>query len=494
MSGQPALVDSNPIRRPRDDLFGRWPFARAVARIVRDPYNVGLLVLGIEGPWGAGKSSALQMAAGELTRDGQHREVLVSAWRTSSQEQFLANLSYAVSTAIRRDWQSAAWRIALARLRRQSLPTQIAIFTPVFYLVALYFLPQVRGWSRTVSNNPKGWIEGLGVFGLPVLGYFFSKLSQPAIDSFKAIVGGAKAESIGAVERFAFDFDVLSAAQPRGTRFVVLVEDIDRCSSAHVIEVLSAIAQLDGHPKANRIAFLLAYDREKLITSIAENLKKDTATEKEVELARDYLEKIVHLELPLPDLVSGSVSSNPPRLPPTPTILRGALVSLALVAVVIMRLTGPWTNWAAAWTVVVIVLLFAAETAARLLMRPGHETFEPEGWDNAAADIQPWLEKLPLRQRARVLSRARAALMFQPEASLTAWEAVSIAALASHWPDRFSRDNLKAMIGVRLVDIDRDFQLQDVTDAIKAMADSSLETEHFTNPTKLYSVVATFKR
>ncbi|WP_019832409.1 KAP family P-loop NTPase fold protein [Sphingomonas sp. PR090111-T3T-6A] len=494
MTGRPSLVDSNPIRKPGDDLFGRWPFAKSVARIVRDPYNSGLLVLGIEGAWGAGKSSALQMAAEELTRDGRHREVLVSAWRTSSQEQFLANLSYAISTAIRRDWQSAARRIVLAKLARQSLPIQIAIFTPIFYLMALYFLPDVRGWSRIVANNPKTWIEGLGVFGLPVLGYLFSKLSQPAVETFRSMLGGTKADAIGALERFAFDFDVLAAAQPRGTRFVVLVEDLDRCSPAHVIDVLSAIAQLDGHPKANRIAFLLAYEGDKLIKSIAEALKKDGVAEKATDLARDYLEKVVHLELPLPDLASGITSTNPRRLPPTPTVVRGALVSLAFVAVAVMRLAGPWANWAAAWTFVSIVLLFAVEGIARRLMRPRHERFEPEGWNEATSQVQPWLEKLPLRQRARVLSRARAALMFQPQGALSAWEAVSIATLASRWPERFSRENLKAMIGTSVVDIGKDFMLQEVTDAIKAMAAASLETAQFTDPAKLYAVVSTFKR
>lgn len=494
MTARASLVDSNPIRKPSDDLFGRWPFSKSVAEIVRDPHNTSLLVIGVEGAWGAGKSSALQMAARELTRDGRHREVLVSAWRTSSQEQFLANLSYAISTAIRRDWQSAAWRIALAKLARQSLPMQVAIFTPILYIAALCFIPDVRGWSRIVANNPKTWLEGLGVFGLPLLGYLFSKLSQPAVETFRSMLGGTKADSIGALERFAFDFDVLAAAQPRGTRFVVLVEDLDRCPPAHVIDVLSAIAQLDGHPRADRIAFLLAYERDKLMKSIAEALKKNGAAEGEANLAGDYLEKVVHLELPLPDLAPGVAPANPRRLPPTPTVLRGALVSLALVAVPVMRLTSPWTNWAAAWTFVAILLLFALEHVARRLMRPRQDSFEPEGWDEAENQVQPWLESLPPRQRTRVLSRARAALMFQPRGTLSAWDAVSIAALASRWPDRFSRDGLKAMIGVRDVDIDKDFQLRDVTDAIKEMRTASLETAQFNDPVKLYAVVSTFKR
>jgi hypothetical protein len=489
-----TLVDANPIRKPRDDLFGRWPFARAIARIVRDPYNRGLVVLGIEGPWGAGKSSVLQLAAEDLTCDGRNREVVVSAWRTSSQDQFLANLSFALATAVRRDWQSASIRIAWAKLQRQSLPMQIAIFTPILTLVALIMLPEVRGWSQLVANDHKKWIEGLGIFGLPILGYLFSKLSQPVLEGMRSMMGSTKADAIGALERFAFDFDVLAAAQPRGTRFVVLVEDLDRCPPSHVIDILSAIAQLDGHPKADRMAFLLAYEREKLLKSIESSVGKDAPEGKGAELARDYLEKIVQLELPLPDVSSTAPAANRIRAPRIPMVLRGVLVSLALVAFAVARLAGPWANRVAAWTVIIVGVVFLIEYLVRRLMRTPQEKFHPTDWDKAAVSAQPWLNPLPLRMQARVLSRARAALMMRSADDLSSWEAVSIATLASRWPNRFSRGSLAEMIGKKAVNIEQDFREQEVTEAIKAMASNSLETHQFTDPAKLYAVVSAFKR
>lgn len=488
------LLHGTVVRRPADDHFGRWPFAQAIARIVRDPYSKGLLVLGIEGPWGSGKSSALQLAAGELTRDGRNREVMVSAWRTSSQEQFLANLSYALTTAVRRDWHGAFWRIAWAKLRRQSLPMQVAVFTPILYLLAIFFLPEVRGFSRVIFDDPKKWIEGLGIFGLPVLGYVVSKLSQPALESLRTMFGGTKADAIGAVERFAFDFDVLAAAQPAGTRFVVLVEDLDRCPPAHVVDVLSAIGQLEAHPKADRIAFLLAYERTKLLKSVGEAVGKDAADGARDDVARDYVEKIVQLELPLPDLVPATVATNARGSPRLSTVARGFLVSVLLVAVAVARLADPWANLIAAWTIILILLGFAAELVIGWFMRTRRQPFDPADWQAAEAAVAPWLDALPLRQRARVLSRAKAALLMQNGGELTAWEAVSVAALAARWPERFARDKLKAMIGVRPIDPAAHFQLQDVADAIKAMEDASLGTAHFRDPAKLHAVVATFKR
>jgi hypothetical protein len=327
-----------------------------------------------------------------------------------------------------------------------------------------------------------------------ILGYLLSKLSQPVLEGLRTMMGSTKADAIGALERFAFDFDVLAAAQPRGTRFVVLVEDLDRCAPAHVIDVLSAIAQLDGHPKADRIAFLLAYEREKLLKSIESGAGKDAHGGKAAELARDYLEKIVQLELPLPDISPTAPAADRMRAPRIPMILRGALVSLAVVAFAVARLAEPWANYVAAWTVVVVVVVFLTEYGVRRWMRTRQEEFDPTDWEKAAGDAQPWLDPLPLRLRARVLSRARAALMMRSDQGLSAWEAVSIATLASRWPDRFSRASLSEMIGQRPVDIDQDFREQEVTDAIKAMAANSLEIDQFTDAAKLYAVVSTFKR
>ena len=488
------LLHGTAVRRPADDRFGRWPFAQAIARIVRDPYSRGLLVVGIEGPWGSGKSSTLQLVADELTRDGRNREVMVSAWRTSGQEQFLANLSYALATSVRRDWRGAFWRIAWAKLRRQSLPTQIAVFTPILYLLALLMLPEVRGFSRVISDNPKKWIEGLGIFGLPFLGYVFSKLSQPAVDSLRTMFGGTKAESIGAMERFAYDFDVLAAAQPARTRFVVIVEDLDRCPPSHVLDVLSAIGQLEAHPQADRIAFLLAYERTKLLKSVGEAVAKDAAATAQSEAAQDYVEKIVHLELPLPDLLPVTAATNPGRSPRLTTVARGFLVSVMFVAAAVARLAGSWANLIAAWTIVLILVGFAIEFVVGWLMTVPRHSFDPGDWQAAEAAVGPWLQALPLRQRARVLSRARVALLMQDGSGLTAWEAVSTATLASRWPDRFSREKLKEMIGVRAIDPATHFQLQDLADAIAAMDAAPLGGAHFRDPAKLHAVVSTFKR
>lgn len=499
------LANSNPVRLLSDDRLGRGDFAKAVAGIVRAPRNDGLVVIGIEGPWGAGKSSVLSMAASELARDRRNRAVVVSAWRTSSQDQFLSNLSYSLTTALRRDWQGAPLRIALAKLMRQPLSMVMAIFLPILTLAALAVLPDVRGWVKgIIEKDPKKLAASLGLFGLPLLAFVYSKLSQPVLASVKSLLGSTKTDAIGALERFAFDFDVLAAAQRKGSRFIVLVEDLDRCSPGHLSDVLSAIAQMWSHPKANRIAFLLAYDREVVLKGIAQGAVKHLvetkeggggdASERSRVFAADYLDRIVQLELPLPDPEPSSGAKRQFQWPYVPAVVRGLAYSVAVVAAGLMLLGVPTATRFAFYTIVLVVALFAIDVGGAWLFRPNLVDTIPEDWNEAASWILKWLDDQPLRVRVRIMNRAGAALGLRTRAGLTAWEAISIATLATRWPDAFGVASLAGSRGGAKLDIDSSFNREEVTKAIREMEADGLPIEQFKDAEKLHAVVSAFTR
>jgi hypothetical protein len=499
------LANSNPVRRISDDRLGRADFARAIAGIVRAPRNDGLVVIGIEGPWGAGKSSVLSMASSELARDRRNRVVVVSAWRTSSQDQFLSNLSYSLTTALRRDWQSAPIRIAFAKLMRQPLSMVMAIFLPFLTIVALAILPEFRDWVKgIVDKDPKKLAASLGIFGLPLLAFLYSKLSQPVLDGVKSWLGNAKGDSIGALERFAFDFDVIAAAQRKGTRFVVLVEDLDRCTPDHQTDVLSAIAQMWSHPKADRIAFLLAYDREVVLKGIAQGAVKHLVEAKEGSgggasdrgrmLAADYLDRIVQLELPLPDPEPSGGAEREFQWPLIPSVARGFAYSVAVVGLGLMLLGGKTAAGFAFYAIFVVISLFVVDVVGSWFCRPTQTDATPEDWSAAASSIARWIDDQPLRVRARIMNRAGAALGLRPGRGLTAWEAVSIAALATRFPDSFGVASLAASRGGGKMDIDSAFNRQEVTDVIRQMESDGHPIGQFEDSDTLHAVVSAFTR
>lgn len=483
------LLPSNPIRDTEEDRLGRAPFARILARLVQSHGSDELIVLGIDGVWGAGKSSVLAMTSKELTADGMSRTATLSAWRNPSRDQFLANLTHSLNTALRRDWGDAYLRVAYARLTRQSLPMLVAVFLPLLTLTALIALPDVRGWTKGVlETDPKKLAEGAGLFAIPVLSYLFTKFSKPVFDGARSVLGGTGIEGAGSLERFAFDFDVLGAAQPRGSRFVVVVEDLDRCSPSHVTDVLSAIAQLSAHPRAGRLAFLLAYDREVVLKSIQADAVVHVDPSGRRQAAEDYLERVVHVEVSMPD-VATSTGSRPSRRPPRlPTPVGALLASAAIVALLVALVASATIRVVAWWTFVVSLGILLGEAVIRRLMRNRFAVFEIPGWDAAVRAADPWLPSVP-RSRSRVLNRARIALLLRQDVGLTAWEAVSTTMLAARWPSSFDPSTLKA-VGTGTLDPRTAFSSREFLEVYDRMTGLGLSTTHFSDARKLHAIVS----
>ncbi|WP_298687618.1 P-loop NTPase fold protein [uncultured Sphingomonas sp.] len=489
------LEGTTPVTRAGDDRYGRSRFGKTLAKIVDAQSGAGLVVIGVDGGWGTGKSSALALAVEQLTRFRRHREVFVSAWRSSTQDQFLANLSFSIATALRRDWQSASWRIALAKLRRQSLPMVLAILTPLLTIIALYLLPDVRDLTkRVVESDPTKLAAGLGLFGLPVIGYAFSKISKPFAAGFAALLGPTGTDAIGSVERFAYDFDVLGAAQPWGSRFIVLVEDLDRCTPGHVTDVLSAIAQLSAHPRANRLAFLLAYDRKVLLTSIASDAVAHLAVDgvEAGPLAEDYLNRVVQIELPLPDVDPAVPPSRIVGLPRVSTLLRGFVVSVLIVSFGLAHVAVDPVRREAALVFLTALTLMVLELGVEQIRKRHYAYRPPDDWAQAATEVETWLEGEP-RRRARVRNRARVALLVNEGGRIDSWMALSVAALADSWPDGFDTATL-AEAGDRPLDVKKDYHESGVTQAIDDMKAKGLSVGHFTDARKVLAIVSTFKR
>ena len=501
--GAERLRTAYPIKDPREDRLGRWPFAQAVARIVRGAPVEGPVVIGIEGPWGAGKSSVLEMTACDLARDPRNRIVTISAWRTSSQDQFLANLGYALAASLKRDWQYTSLRIGWARLNRQSLPLLIAVSLPLLTLAAISLLPGVRAVVRSlVDAGPEKLAAGFGIFGIPLLSFLFSKVSKPVASSFSGLFGrDASGDRIGAMERFSFDFDVLAAAQPVGSRFVVLVEDLDRCVPARVTDVLSSIAQISSHEKSGRLAFLLAYDRGRLLESIRKDavvhLKSEVSDDDELTpLCVDYLNRVVQLELPLPAEKRGSAT--PTRLPVgprrAPVLLRAALLSSLLVAIGLV-LVGPDAIHAGsvAWCIFVVVLL-GAEWAYLWAFVDGLNHEELQGWEDAVSWADPWLPPLE-RDRNRVLNGARAVLALDPSSTISPWQAISVQSLVEIGPESFDAPSLGAAVAAGgFGSTNRHFLNVAVTSAIDAMSAAGYDVNHFNDASRLHAIVSALKR
>ena len=87
------LTNDTPITKPEDDHFGIDPFAQALAKAISAMAAPEGVVIGINGPWGCGKSSAINLILyhlGEAIESGKLKIVRFSPWWLSGTEAIAA--------------------------------------------------------------------------------------------------------------------------------------------------------------------------------------------------------------------------------------------------------------------------------------------------------------------------------------------------------------------------------------------------------------------
>lgn len=93
------LTDA-PIQHPTNDAFKRWPFAQRVAQVIATRRDKSSIVIGINGAWGEGKTSVLNLIQHELS---QHSHVVCmkfNPWRFGDEEQLLKGFFFDLAHSI----------------------------------------------------------------------------------------------------------------------------------------------------------------------------------------------------------------------------------------------------------------------------------------------------------------------------------------------------------------------------------------------------------
>lgn len=251
----------SPISDPGLDLFGLAPFAKAVAESIAAMPAPDGVVIGINGPWGSGKSSATNLVRHYLSEAASNGSLKVSEFNP---------WWYASSEAMAQGFFKE-----LDRLIEKTLGKKIS---KTLKGLALH----VEGGLPTATELLK--------FGLP----FFGGVGGTALAAAPAATAAAKklkeglivAKSLSTLHR-----EISEALRSQDKRILIIIDDIDRLSPNDAIEVFKLVKSVGRLPN---VIYLLAFDR-----IVAEKLVK----EKFPSEGPQYLEKIVQatFELPEPD-------------------------------------------------------------------------------------------------------------------------------------------------------------------------------------------------
>lgn len=269
---EPALIDR----------FKRATFAKSMANALRLPSGSEYgLVVGIEGNWGTGKSTLInlikenfKLADSEPGLAEENTSVVIDfrPWMISGSEglveALITQLAATIGTSSPSDKSHKAIEVSRKLLGYAGL---------LKHLKHLKYIPG-GGWLGNIAQD-------------------IGELAESAADGLDQNLKEAE-ESL---EKFEKNIPKLNLAKKKeeianaikdlNRPIIVIVDDLDRLVAAEIRSVLLAIKAVADFP---RVSYLLAYDA----TVVARALADGSA----IEHGRSYLEKIVQVSYPLPPI------------------------------------------------------------------------------------------------------------------------------------------------------------------------------------------------
>jgi len=250
LGGYVALSNDTPIDDPKEDLYGLDPFARAIAKSIERMDAPEGVVLAINGPWGAGKSSAINLIRHHLHPAIDNDDLVLVTFNP---------------------W----W------------------FPGTDVLTLSFFRELGVALGDTLSDKARKSLRALGG-GVSALGPILAAGTNLKAPGLGKLVGGAVA-LVGKLTENSRTLDqehkaVAEALRQQKKRFLVVIDDIDRLSPDDALTVFRLVKSVGRLPN---VIYLMSFDRALAEKAIAERFPSE---------GPGYLEKIVQgtFELPPP--------------------------------------------------------------------------------------------------------------------------------------------------------------------------------------------------
>lgn len=276
------LSGDKPISSEKDDILGFAPFADALAMSLTEMAPEEGIVISVEGAWGTGKTSAIELTERRLIIRELAREKSVSIEEIETCEWSL----------LQEDWTR----------RRDTRRMHIIRFNPWNFsgqdnLVRAFFTevgsiighppdgPVANAIKKITDYLPTiGTVAGVGgsllMGGLPAAGV--------GATAGKALAEGAQrlfgvSQSLEAAKR-----ELGEALRDSGKRIVVIIDDLDRLMLTEMRAMFSLVKSLGDLPN---LLYVLSFDRRVVSTVLKAGSEP---------IEPEFLEKIVQVQLKLP--------------------------------------------------------------------------------------------------------------------------------------------------------------------------------------------------
>jgi hypothetical protein len=316
------------------DWLGFKPLVDGLYRLLQDEHTSLPLALAVTAPWGAGKSSVmlqlserLVSADHGLTNQEPNRRwytVRFDAWKYERSERLWAALAKAIYEQPQAEMsllERVRFRVLLEK-RRQGLLAFLTKGLAAPLVVALVGIATFLTQGNRSGSFLGGTIGVVLVF-VASAGRYWGLLSNP----FKRAIEGYASrpryeEQLGFTSDADKDIQCMTKTLTRDENraLAVFVDDLDRCSTRSVVDVIEAINQIFNAPAApersrkaavsdagRRCVFVLGMDRELVAAAIDVTYKEVVAqlTTRGRLLGKDFghsfLSKVVQISVTIPE-------------------------------------------------------------------------------------------------------------------------------------------------------------------------------------------------
>ncbi|ELY6169750.1 NTPase [Cronobacter sakazakii] len=255
------------IIRPEQDRYGFRYVAAQLAQSVQAIGREGSAVIGIEGAWGSGKTSLLNLlraALDEVDKENNTFVLSISPWLDGSDTSLVASLLLPVASII-----AAEEERRLPPRERESLEMKKAMTR-----TARTIMDYTRATARHLA--PLAQVATV-IPGVPDASGALNALSE---------TGWLKEKQKTAAE---MRTEIADKIVEMDLSFIILLDDLDRLEPAQAVEVVRLVKSVADFP---RFRYILCYDK----TVLAQAIKKGL----DVEDGELYLQKIVQISFSLP--------------------------------------------------------------------------------------------------------------------------------------------------------------------------------------------------
>lgn len=273
----------------KTDLLGFDYLVDSLEVLLTEPRLLPVTV-GVLGDWGSGKTSLLHMVADRVGASGDYVVVEFSPWRYEAYDDVKAALMNAVLTKLEARVPKAVDPERASGLVRR-LRAKVARIMRGPAAAGRVLAPAIGG--AVAAQHGVDTVLGAAAGEALVAGVAAaSAMPDPPADSGTSV-------TFESVSDFRDEFEELLDGLPNVKATVVLVDDLDRCLDDTIIDVFEAIRLF---LQVSRTAFVIAANRAIVQAAIEGRYPAKAAGDPA--LGKDYLEKIVQIEITVPPLAA----------------------------------------------------------------------------------------------------------------------------------------------------------------------------------------------